>query len=164
MGLAMSDDEPLAALAADASHEIPQTTPAQLRVVALRLQGKRWSQIADELGVDRWTVWHWRQINPEIDLMIATEAADCIDASKHGIARLAPEAVRVLREEMAAPNAVAGKVRLMAARIVMELLKRADSVHDTRGPVRRELAALSDSELDAALDAANDNAIPEGEP
>ena len=56
-------------------------TPAQVRVVALRVQGHRWSEIAAELGVTAWTVWSWRQQRPEIDQLIAQDANDYLQRS-----------------------------------------------------------------------------------
>lgn len=85
-----------------ASNEIQEIRPEQLRVVALRLQGKRWSEIAHELGVTPWTVWHWRQECPEIDELIAQESQDQLDSAKHGLADLMPRALAALRASLLA--------------------------------------------------------------
>ena len=33
----------------------------QLKVIELALEGKSWTQISEDLEVDRSTLWHWRQ-------------------------------------------------------------------------------------------------------
>lgn len=151
-------------LAADRSNEIQEMPPEQLRVVALRLRGKRWSEIAAALGVTPWTVWHWRQINPEIDALIASESADCVDAGKHGLAALVPKAVRALRQELAHPDPVGGKIRVAAARYVLDVFKRVREGEDRRGPMNRRTETLTDGELDSALSDAPSNDNGEGEP
>lgn len=127
MGAALAEDE----------NETPQIRPEHLRVVALRLQGKRWSEIAVDLGVRRETVWEWRRDNPEIDELIRQESADLIESVKAGLTALGPEAVVTLGEEMRLPSEEGG-TRLTAAKYVLEQLKTAAQPNDRRGPISHE--------------------------
>ncbi len=128
-------------------------TPEHVRVIKLRLRGKRWSQIAEELGVSAWTIWSWRQQNPEIDRIVASECADALEAGQQGLSTLVPVAAEALRQEMETPDRDVGKVRVSAAKAVLEMFKRVTEGKDT-SRIPERLEGFSDVELDRALSAA----------
>lgn len=133
------------------SNEIQGLPAEHARVIALRLKGKRWSEIAAELGVTPWTVWNWRQENPEIDEIIAQESQDYLDASKHALAQLVPLANAALRTALTEADS---KDRIAAVRVVLEVFKKPGESAQQAGDRIRRAAKLDDGELDARLDAA----------
>jgi transposase-like protein len=143
----------------EARNEMQKLRPEHIRVISLRLRGKRWSEIAAELGVTSPTVWRWRQDYPEIDEIIRQESQDCLDASKHALASLVPKAVEVMREEMERPSELGG-IRVSTAKYVVDKFSRAGELSDRGGPIGKA-ARLPDDALDAALDGAGGPTEPE---
>jgi hypothetical protein len=140
MEAAISEDRPERT---GGSNEIKGLCSEHIRVIALRLEGKRWSEIAAALGVTPWTVWHWRQEHPEIDRVIAQESQDFLDASKHSLAKLMPKAMQALEEEMGIP----GAPRVTAARYVIDSFKKAAQGDTPPGSGPDPIDELGDSDL-----------------
>lgn len=132
------------------SNEIQTLTPQQTRVVALRVQGKRWSEIADDLGVTPWTIWHWRTTNPEIDRAVMEESMDFLIASKHRMAKLLPLADQAIEDSLALHNEV--RDRLSGAKMVRETFSKNGSEAAQAAPIPAG-GRLPDDELDRVLSA-----------
>lgn len=77
-----------------------------LRVVALRVEGKQWGEIAAALGVTPWTIWNWRRENPGIDQAVLEESFDCVVASRIRMAKLHPLADRAIEEGLSATKTI----------------------------------------------------------
>lgn len=122
--------------------------PEHIRLIALRAEGKRWSEIAAALGVTAWTIWNWRQENPEIDEIIAAESQDYLDATRHGIATLLPLSLEALRDVIQNADP---RDRVAAVRVVFEAFKRAGDSSAAAAERMRGLARLPDGDLDAEL-------------
>lgn len=137
---------------AESRNEMQELRPEHIRVVSLRLRGKRWSEIAAEMGVTPSTVWRWRQDHPEIDGLIRQESQDFLDASKHALASLVPKAVEAIAREIEEPTPFVGGTRVAAARYVIDKFSKAGEPSDRGGPIGRG-KSLPDDVLDAALDA-----------
>jgi hypothetical protein len=130
------------------------TPPEHARVVSLRLQGKRWSEIAHALGVTVPTIWRWREQFHYIDEMIAAESQDFLESTKHRFAALIPKAAEAIDEVIVNGTY---QERLQAARLVTELFKKegtATTPADVLGRMKA-LGAVSDDDLDAHLVAPN---------
>jgi hypothetical protein len=130
------------------SNVIQDLAPEHKRVVALKVQGKRWSEIAAALGVTPWTIWYWRERHPEIDAAIASESNDYLESAKHGLASLLP-----LTQAALAGVLKTGEHRdqIAAAKVILETFKRPAANAEESAMLRRA-RSLTDAELDAAID------------
>jgi hypothetical protein len=152
--MASSDPPPPESLAPNETHDLK---PEHLRAIGLRLRGKRWSEVAATLGVSPWTVWSWRQQYPAIDAIILQQCEDALEAGRTGLAGLVPIAVRTLGRQMRKPDALGGKVRVTAAKIVLDMVKRVQEGGTGRGdimaglPRAKRTEGVTDDELDRAL-------------
>lgn len=162
------------------SHAIQDLTAQHQRVVALRVAGKRWSEIAAELGVTAWTIWHWRTEHPQIDLAIAEESNDYLVSTRHHFASLLPLGAKAMREILDAGNVYAAdqndpnvmvlvnaKDRIAATKLIVEIFsQRAGSAGAaatgtaTSAAVGSAIAqhrtagpVITDAELERVLDA-----------
>jgi hypothetical protein len=131
-------------------NEMQTLAPEHLRVIALRIQGKRWSEIAADLRVDPATVWRWREANPEIDRVIMEESMDYLVASHHRMASLLPLADEAIADSLLKFNEM--KDRLTGAKMVRENFKRVASEASTPAPIHAS-GRLADDELSRVLDA-----------
>ena len=134
--------------------------PLHAKVVALRLQGKRWSEIGAAMGVDATTVWRWRAECDHIDEEVGREANDYLESTKLALAALLPDATRALSEMV---NDPVHPQRHAATKTIIEVFTKA-SPTATPAQLLKELRAaeqLSDGELDRQLAAAID-ATPKG--
>ena len=66
----------------DSSHLEPQ----HLQVVALRISGKRWTEIAADLGITYRTLCRWREDHPEIEEQILHECDDHLESARIALA------------------------------------------------------------------------------
>ncbi len=130
--------------------------PLHPKVTALRLQGKRWSEIGAAMGVDAITIWRWRAECPHIDDEIGREAADYLESTKHALVRLLPDATKALGEII---NDKTHSQRHAAVKTALEMFTRQGPGDLTPAGMLKQLRAaeqLSDAELDAQLAAAID--------
>lgn len=126
--------------------------PQHLRVVALRVQGKRWNEIAADLGVTTMTIWRWRGEEPRIDEMIAQDAHDYLVSSRHFMSTLLPQANARLKM-MLDQKELDAKDIIAANKLLAEIFKAMPARERVQhaAPARKEV--ISDAELDRVLDA-----------
>jgi hypothetical protein len=86
--------------------ETPYADPRHAQVIALRIGGKRWSEIAAELGITYRTLCRWREEYPEIEQAIYAEALDFLASSKLRLAQLQPLADQAIQEGLAATKTI----------------------------------------------------------
>lgn len=132
------------------SKEIQGLNAEEMRVVALRVEGKRWGEIASALGVTPWTIWYWRTQNPAIDAAIVEESMDFLIASRHRMAKLMPLADQAIEDSLALHNEV--KDRLSGAKMVRETFAKSGAEASQATPIPAG-GRLSDDELDRVLSA-----------
>lgn len=89
-------------------------TPQQQRAVDLLMQGTRAAEVAAAVGVDRVTVWRWRQM-PEVEAEINARRHELWDASIERLRSLVPQALETLASELE------GKHRLRAAETLLRV-------------------------------------------
>ena len=136
-------------------NEMQCCDPSHDRVVAARLMGKRWSEIAHDLGIRPETLWRWRQECPHIEERVAHESADYLESARHALLSLLPKATLALNEIASDPD---HKDRHAASKTIIEMFRRQDGKASDMTPggiVARLRGAerLPDGELDAAIHA-----------
>lgn len=138
-------------------NETQGLTPEQVRVVALRVQGHRWSEIAAKLGVTAWTVWSWRQQHPEIDQLIAQDANDYLVSTRHKLSTLLPLGALRLEELLKTRGACEPKDVIAANKMLAEVFKAIPANTPPPPPQAKpkigETQVVPDAELDRVLDA-----------
>lgn len=124
--------------------------PQQMRVVAMRLAGKRWHQIAVTLNISLEELERWRERYP-IDQTIRSQAQETLRLSHLTIAGMVPQAIQALRDELTAPDLSGkGKIRIMAARAILDQAHRVKP-EPAEGDTRRPYARLSNEQLNALI-------------
>ena len=109
---------------ASLSNEMQTMRPEHIRLVALRLQGKRWAECAAALGVTHCTVWRWRQDCPDIDALIAQESAEYLVSAKLTLRAALPSAAKAIAELCDDEDPLARQARFAAARFAFEACER----------------------------------------
>jgi hypothetical protein len=121
-------------------------TPRQGVAAALKAVGRSDEQIAEELGVDRSTVYRWRSLNPTFRLRVAEIQQDLSSSFAAGLRRLAYSSLEVLgkqvEEEKDAKVALA-IVQLLGPTLMKEALTMRPA---TRMSVLLDLAREHDNE------------------
>lgn len=137
--------------------------PEHIRAIALRVQGRTWSEIAAELGVTPWTTWKWRQDYPEIEEEIARQSSDLLSSSAHGLAALLPLSVDALREVIQTGE---NRDRVAASKVVIDALRRGtgDRLPDAVDAEVRKARELTAGEVQGELErrAADPDSDPDG--
>lgn len=128
--------------------------PSHLRVAALRLQGKRWSEIAATLGVTTVTIWRWREECPQIAANISAESLDYAESTRLRFIGMLPKVASAVSEVLDEGTPFE---RIAAAKLVVEIMKREGPPPTPGELVERvkALAAVPDDDLDAKLVAPN---------
>jgi len=91
-------------------------TPAQQRAVLLLAAGRRVCEVAEAVGVDRTTLWRWREI-PAFQAAEGRARAEAWDAGINRLRELLLDAVEVLARRLADgdPNVAIFVVRTVAS-------------------------------------------------
>lgn len=137
--------------------------PRHLQVIALRIQGKRWSEIAADVGITYRQLCRWREENPDIEAAINQESMDFLVASKHRMAALTPLADQAVAEGLKATRWImtesgpievpAHQERLTAAKMVRDTFKQHSAVEVVQSAPIQSGGRLDDDELDRILSA-----------
>lgn len=133
-----------------------------VQVVALRIQGKRWSEIAAIVGVVPQTICRWREEHPEIDRAIQSEANDYLVSSRHMLATLLPLANARLAEALQGKlsGEIEAKDVIAANKLLAEVFKAANTPQSSAPSSMMAVhpggtakpAVISDAELERVLD------------
>lgn len=92
-------------------------TPAQAQAVSLLAAGRGPTEVAEELGVSRTTLWEW-QHRPDFEAAYNRERAEVLEALRDGLRGAQLAAVRVLHE-VAKTEGAPLRDRLAAARALL---------------------------------------------
>jgi transposase-like protein len=103
--------------------------PEHLQLIALRVQRHSWTKCAAHLGVDRATVYRWRQEFPEIDRRVAEECADQLELAKETLPSAVHAAVR--RMHLIVENAASeNRDAIQAAKLLIETVAKPAGSND----------------------------------
>jgi transcriptional regulator with XRE-family HTH domain len=88
-------------------------TRQQLRAVDLLAVGARDGDVADELGVDRSTVWRWRTGSAAVKVELNRRREELWHVARDRLRALLPDALEILAQELEGPR------RLRAAEAIL---------------------------------------------
>jgi hypothetical protein len=91
-------------------------TNPQLLAIQLAVQGLRWGQIAQRIGVTRRTIWNWRNENSDFQSALTEAIAQRQDTADQRTHAQAIRATEILSQIMENPH---DKHRVRAAQIIL---------------------------------------------
>jgi transposase-like protein len=106
---------------------IVELTEIQLRAARLMAMGEPYKDIAQELGVDRTTLYRWRRLSAfSSELSRLTEAA--VEEGRSRVVRDVSEINDIILSTLVdvAENDTSGSARVSAARVLVEMVERAE--------------------------------------
>jgi len=112
--------------------EVAKLTPKQDKAVFLLASGKVVAEVAEQLEVDRTTLWVWRQ-QPAFEAILNQTREETKQAMQDGLRSLHQQALQTLRQSLDSGNEV---VALKAALAVLDRMDKASI-----GPVEAEAIA-----------------------
>jgi len=127
-------------------NESTQLQPNRQRAIDLLLTGQSCREVAEELSVNRSTVWRWTQ-HPDVAEALQTLRSDRRKAIRESVDSAALEAVEVLRDLMR-DQSIPPAVR---ARAACSLLDRADLGESCEEV--QELRIISEAKIDDLTEA-----------
>lgn len=90
------------------------------RALALILQGKKDSDVADELGVSQMTIWRWKKYDIEFIKALDEKRSQLREQAEDDLLELTESAVQAIRDALKDSDT---KTRLQAARMVLKMLE-----------------------------------------
>jgi putative insertion element HTH domain-containing protein len=87
-------------------------TPQQRRAVDLVTEGRRWTEVAAEIGIDRTTMWRWRQ-NPMFEAEINSRRHELWSDWVEHLRNLVPKALEALESELEGRNRLRAAVGIL---------------------------------------------------
>lgn len=107
------------------------------RALTLIMEGRKDTEIADELGISRMTIYRWRKYDVQFMKALDERQALMREMAQNGLMELTEAALEAVREALKDKD---NRVRLQAARMVLELLK-VNKQEEKKGSVILELLA-----------------------
>lgn len=106
---------------------IVELTEIQLRAARLMAMGEPYKDIAQELGVDRTTLYRWRKLSAfSSELSRLTDAA--VEEGRNRVVRDVTEINDIVLSTLVdvAENDTSGSARVSAARVLVDMVERAE--------------------------------------
>lgn len=109
---------------------VPVTVSArQDRAIVMILSGATDSAVAQELGVSRYTVWRWRQRDPQFIAELNMKRSEMFTAASNRLRALAGVSIKALENQLATTNAFDV---FRAARFILQFV--GDQLNEAQGP------------------------------
>jgi len=135
--------------------KVPHKTTRYAEAVAMRIgEGKSWQEVADTIGIQRKTLWEWRQ-TLEFRMIEDQVSAGVIEQARRDLRNLAIVSIRAI-EDCLEPDQDEARVkcnmlRLHTAKLVLDRLDIGEK--GKRSPI----AELPDEDLDRLIEGTLDD-------
>ena len=102
----------------DKAEELGNLTPQQEEAIEMIMRGKKTVEIAEALGVSRYTVARWRKEEPEFIAELQSRRAQIWDGQREQLTKMIEKALGIVTESMESADE---KTRLIAAMAILRL-------------------------------------------